>query len=138
MEIGSIEQNDNICFIRRIQMKNITATTSIPNIAECKRGFEQYADKIDKVNLMLDRVNVDLTALEHNVAKAEEELGYNSTGIKGFFKPFIEKVVKNDRIRTENSEDQQPVYQSIAVFKTSDYFDTNCDRSNDTDQITNE
>lgn len=105
-------------------MKNIAATTSIPNIAECQKGFQQYADKIDKVNLMLDRVNVDLTALEHNVAKAEEELGYNNTGIKGFFKPLIEKVVKNDRIRTENSEEQQPVYQPIKVFKTSDYFDT--------------
>lgn len=119
-------------------MKNIAAATSIPNIIECKKGFQQYLDKINKVNLMLDRVNQDLTALEHNVTKAEDELGYNNSGIKGFFKPLLEKVVKNDRVRTENSETTEPVYQTVNIFKSSDFFgeksdhdDTNIQQSTD-------
>lgn len=111
-------------------MKNIAAATSIPNIVECKKGFQQYSERIDKINSMLDRINNDLTSLEHNVTKAEDELGYNNTGIKGFFKS-IEKAVKNDRVRAETSDDAEPpIYQPINVFKSSDYFD----RSKETEQ----
>lgn len=116
-------------------MKNIAAATSIPNIVECKNGFQQYSDKIDKITLMLDRINGHLTELEQNVSKAEEELGFNNTGIKGFFKPLLERVVKNDRSRGEHSEDVVPVYQPASMFRASDYFDTNCDRPTDLDAM---
>lgn len=114
-------------------MKNIAAATSIPNIVECKKGFQQYVEKVDKINSMLDRIDDDLKALENNVEKAEDELGYNNTGIKGFFKPFLEKVVKGEHSNHAGGENsvEIPVYQPINVFKSSDYFDSNCDQSNE-------
>lgn len=71
---------------------------------------------------MLDRVNADLTALEQNVTKAEEELGYSNTGIKGFFKPFLGKIVKSDRSRAENADDAELTYQPVEAFKSVEYF----------------
>lgn len=73
---------------------------------------------------MLDRVNVDITSLEQNMDKAEEELGYNNTGIKGFFKPLLGKIVKSDRNRptSENVVDTELTYKPIESFKTTEYF----------------
>ncbi|XP_055315399.1 biogenesis of lysosome-related organelles complex 1 subunit 4 [Sitodiplosis mosellana] len=104
-------------------MKNISASTSLPNIIECKTGIQQYSDRIDKLQLMLDRVNIDITSLEQNMNKAEEELGYNNTGIKGFFKPLLGKIVKSDRSRLpENVDDPELTYKPIEFFKASQYF----------------
>lgn len=73
---------------------------------------------------MLDRVNVDITSLEQNMNKAEEELGYNSTGIKGFFKPLLGKIVKSDRNRPspESVDDTELTYKSTESFKAAEYF----------------
>lgn len=73
---------------------------------------------------MLDRVNVDITSLEQNMDKAEEELGYNNTGIKGFFKPLLGKIVKSDRNRPspENIVVTELTYKPIESFKTAEYF----------------
>lgn len=71
---------------------------------------------------MFDRVSTDITALEQNMAKAEEDLGYNNTGIKGFFKPLLGKIVKNDRNRPESVDETAPTHTPIDLFKSSDYF----------------
>lgn len=71
---------------------------------------------------MFDRINMDIVALEQNVTKAEEQLGYNKTGIKGFFKPLLGKIVKNDRNRNENINDTKFTYIPTTPFKASHYF----------------
>lgn len=79
---------------------------------------------------MLDRINVDITSLEQNMNKAEEELGYNNTGIKGFFKPLLGKIVKSDRNRpSENVDEPELTYKPIESFKASQYFGE-CSSSN--------
>lgn len=72
---------------------------------------------------MLDRINSDLTLLEQNVTKAEEELGYNDTKFTGFFKPFLKKFGKAEAKTCDSIEDNVPTYQLIDIFKTSDYFE---------------
>lgn len=74
--------------------------------------------------------------METNVAKAEEVLGYNESGIKGFFKPLLGKVVKTDRTRTDvdlhgNSigDNDSLTFVATNVFKASDYF--GCDARDD-------
>lgn len=87
---------------------------------------------------MLDRVNNDITALEQNMNKAEQELGYNNTGFKGFFKPLIGKIVKNDRHRAENV-DTELTYKPIETFKSAEYFgesSSNCLIDDDNDDAT--
>lgn len=119
IEIGICECNFRLFYS---QIKNISSATSIPNIVECKKGIQQYSDRIDKIQLMLDRINADITTLEQNVTKAEEDLGYNKTGIKGFFKPLLGKIVnKNERSRPESVE-TTPTYQPSELFKSADYF----------------
>lgn len=73
---------------------------------------------------MLDRVNNDITSLEQNMNKAEEELGYNKTGIKGFFKPLLGKIVKSDRNRPppEHIDDTELTYKPTEIFKAAEYF----------------
>lgn len=100
----------------------MSASSSLPNIVECKKGLQQYSERIDKFQLMLDRINNDITALEQNVNKAEADLGYNDTGIKGFFKPLLGKIVKTERNRTENVDDNQLTYKPVESFEASDYF----------------
>lgn len=108
-----------------MQIKNTSAATPIPNIVECKSGFQTYFDKIDKLQQVIDVINGNLTALEQNVTKAEEELGYNdNSGFKGLFKPFLDKVVKTERTRNNASiERNDPQFQPTHIFKASDFFD---------------
>lgn len=109
----------------------------MPNIAECKDGFQKYFDNIGKLQLVLNRISNDLTAMEENVAKAEEELGFNESGIKGFFKPFLGKVVKNDRSRSDAdpsktaTDHESPTFVPTNVFKASEYF-SSAGKSNET------
>lgn len=69
-------------------------------------------------------MNNDLTALEQNVTKAEDELGYNDSGLKGFLKTSIfGKATRNDRQRHDYDDSgSQPSYQPVEIFKASDYF----------------
>lgn len=111
-----------------MQIKNTSATTPIPNIAECKDGFQKYFDNIDKLQVVINRINSDLTAMEESVTKAEEELGYNESGIKGFFKPFLGKVGKSDRTRNDvdsnraSGDKDTPTFVPTHVFSASDFF----------------
>lgn len=75
--------------------------------------------------------------MEESVAKAEEELGYNESGIKGFFKPFLGKVVKSDRSRGDvdshrvSGDNESPTFVPPHVFKASEYF-ANAGKSSET------
>lgn len=111
------------------QIKNTTAATPIPNIAECRAGFQKYFQKIDNLQLVINRINNDLTALEQNVAKAEEELGYNDSGLKGFLKTSIfGKVTRGD----DTSGTSDPLsYQPVEIFKASDYFGNGSEQNNE-------
>lgn len=101
---------------------------------KCKDGIQQYSDRIDKIQVMLDRINVDVTALEHNMTKAEEDLGYNNTGIKGFFKPLLGKISKNRTNHVTSSDESEPTFQPTETFKANDYFgESNSSLPNDTD-----
>lgn len=56
------------------------------------------------------------------MTKAEADLGYSKSGIKGFFKPFIGKIVKNDRNRSESVDETPLTYKPSEQFKSADYF----------------
>lgn len=83
---------------------------------------------------MLDHIDTDLTALEQNVTKAEEDLGYNNSGIKGFFKPLLDKVSKTQNRNADSRSVPQslPPYESVETFKAQDYFEAS--HSNETDR----
>lgn len=103
-------------------MKNISTLTSLPEIIQCKSDFQKQFEKIDKLELVVNAVNHDLTNLEQSVNKAEEELGYNNSGIKGFLKPWFGMSTKMDKTKSEESIANIPVYQSPLTFKSSEYF----------------
>lgn len=62
--------------------------------------------------------------MEQNVTKAEEELGYNDSGLKGFLKTSIfGKVARNDRQRSDYDDSSNCLsYQPVNIFNASDYF----------------
>lgn len=101
---------------------------------ECKKGIQQYSERIDKIQIMLDRINTDITALEQNMDKAEDDLGFNNTGIKGFFKPLLGKISKN-RNSQDHVDDTNSTYKPIEAFKAADYFgeSSSCDLLDETD-----
>lgn len=101
---------------------------------QCKKGIQQYSERIDKIQIMLDRIHTDITAMEQNMDKAEEDLGFNNTGIKGFFKPFLGKIAKN-RNSQDHVDDTSSTYKPIEAFKAADYFgaSSSCDLLNETD-----
>lgn len=102
---------------------------------ECKKGIQQYSERIDKIQIMLDRINIDIAALEQNMDKAEEDLGFNNTGIKGFFKPLLGKISKN-RNSQESVDDTNSTFTPIETFKAADYFgeSSSCDLPHETDE----
>lgn len=73
---------------------------------------------------VIDRANNDLSLMERNVGKAEDDLGYNESGIRGFFKPLIGKVMKNKKTHSDSADcsEHSPDFRPTEVFKTSDYF----------------
>lgn len=113
------EQSNNHDYF---QIKSISTQTPLPNIVECKQELFKYADKIDKIQVMLDRINSDVKALERNVTTAEEELGYNDTKLRGFFKPFLKKVVGKEVKPNDNQDAKDLAYKPIEIFQLSDYF----------------
>lgn len=89
----------------------------------CRDEFQQYFNKIDASQIVIDKINEDLTLMERNVTKAEEELGYNESGIKGFLKPLIGKVMKNNKINNEsNDNNEQLAFHPTKVFKAVELF----------------
>lgn len=102
---------------------------------ECKKGIVQYSERIDKIKIMLDRIDTDIAALERNMDKAEEDLGFNNTGIKGFFKPLLGKIAKNRNSQEQHVDDTSFTYRPIEAFKAADYFgeSNSCDLFNETD-----
>lgn len=103
---------------------------------ECKKGIQQYSERIDKIQIMLDRINIDIAALEQNMDKAEEDLGFNNTGIKGFFKPLLGKISKTRNSQEHTIDpDTNITYKPIESFKSADYFgeSSSCDLLNETD-----
>lgn len=74
------------------------------------------------MQVMLDRINFDIKALEQNVTIAEEELGYNDTKFRGFFKPFLKKVIGKEMKPNDNQDAKELAYKPIEIFQQSDYF----------------
>lgn len=118
------------------QIKNISAATPIPIINSCVADFRKNFQKIDNLQLVIDRINKDLIALEESVSKAEGDLGYNNTGLTGFLKPFFGKNTANDQTRNQCVEHNEPTHQLTTVFNTSDFFGTS-EKSKEDNQMQN-
>lgn len=104
-------------------MKNLSALTSLPEIIQCDEDFQKHFEKIDKLQIVLNAINEDLTALEQNVTKAEEDLGFNNSGFKGFLKPWFGMASsKGDKAKAEDGAASEPAYRHSLTFKSSDYF----------------
>lgn len=92
----------------------------VQQIAECRKGFQVYFNRIDTLQQIVDRINNDLTKMEQNMVKAEEELGTSDNSIRSFLKPFIGKVVKTSKPRNETTVQQ--TFMPTEVFKATDFF----------------
>lgn len=103
-------------------MKNLASLTTLPEIIQCQEDFEKQFDKIDNLQLVLNAVNHDLTNLEQCVTKAEDELGFNNSGLKGFLKPWFGMASKSEKAKTEQGASSEPVFQNALTFNSSDYF----------------
>lgn len=87
-----------------------------------RRGLSKAFRQIDKLQLVLNAVNQDLTALENTVANAEDKLGYNNSGLKGFLKPWFGMSTKADKTKIEDGGIEEPPFRATTVFKSADYF----------------
>lgn len=100
----------------------------MPEIIQCEEDFHRHFGKIDKLQVVLNSINQDLTALEHNVAKSEDELGFNNSGLKGFLKPWFgmssasSSASKNERARADEGSSEHLSYEYNLGFKSCEYF----------------
>lgn len=104
-------------------MKNLSTLNSLPEILQCEEDFQQHFEKIDKLQLVLNAINHDLTALEGNVELSEAQLGLNSSvSLKTFFKPWLALAGASQSTRPDEgaAELQAPIHN--LTFKSSDYF----------------
>lgn len=108
-------------------MKNLASLTSVPEIIQSQEDFEKQFIKIDNLQLVLNAINNDLSTLEQSVTKAEDELGFNNSGIKGFLKPWFGMSSKIDRMKTDDGACNESVLRTPLTFKSSDYFDDSHD-----------
>lgn len=92
---------------------------NIPKILECRKEFTELCKKIDSLENFLAIVNQNLTHVEEQVIIAEEELGINDTGIKGFLKPLFGKTKSENDIVNKNPEKN---FIPVEIFNVNDYF----------------
>lgn len=73
----------------------------------------------------MQRANDNVTKVEQQVVQAEEELGINSTGIRGLFRPLFGIVKKRSDPVSPVEPDAcaaDKIFEPVEIFKSSDYF----------------
>lgn len=95
---------------------------NFPKILAYKPQLDQLCDRIDCLENFIETVNRNLTVLEKQVEVAEEELDIPDKSLNVFLKSINIFGKPTKTVRSTNINPQGN-YQSIDIFKTSDYFE---------------
>lgn len=88
--------------------------------------FDKLCKRIDDLEGFVEVVNQNLDTIEKDVVEAEEELGINDVGIKGFLKPIFGKAKKDRRSVGDDAGSAAPrVYVPPVIFDTKTFFGSN-------------
>lgn len=90
--------------------------------------FNKLCKRIDDLEAFIGLVNQNLDTIEKDVVEAEEELGINDVGIKGFLKPIFGKAKKDRRsVGDDGSGNAPKEYVPPVIFDTKSFFGGNSD-----------
>lgn len=87
--------------------------------------FNKLCKRIDDLEAFVEVVNQNLDAVEKDVVDAEEALGINDIGIKGFLKPIFGKAKKDRRSVGDEAGSAPLEYVSPVIFDTKSFFGCN-------------
>lgn len=87
--------------------------------------FNKLCKRIDDLEAFIELVNQNLDTVERDVVQAEEELGINDVGIKGFLKPIFGKAKKDRRSVGDDAGSASLEYVPPVIFDTKSFFGSN-------------
>lgn len=93
-----------------------------------QNDFNKLCKRIDDLEAFIGLVNQNLDTIEKDVVGAEEELGINDIGIKGFLKPIFGKAKKDRRSVGDEAGSAPLEYVPPAIFDTKSFFGCNTDQ----------
>lgn len=106
------------------QIKNdlaISTEQTIPDLMNSQADFNKLCERIDDLEGFVGLINQNLDTVEKHVVQAEEELGINDIGLKGFLKPIFGKA-KKDRRSVSDDAGTLPIYVPPVIFETKSFF----------------
>lgn len=92
-----------------------------------QNDFNKLCKRIDDLETFVGLVNQNLDTIEKDVVEAEEELGINDIGLKGFLKPIFGKAKKDRRSVGDDAGSAPLVYVPPVIFDTKSFFGGNND-----------
>lgn len=84
--------------------------------------FNKLCERIDELEGFIGLVNQNLDTIEKDVVEAEEELGINDIGLKGFLKPIFGKTKKDRRSVGDDAGSAPREYVPPEIFETKTFF----------------
>ncbi|KAJ6643280.1 Biogenesis of lysosome-related organelles complex 1 subunit 4 [Pseudolycoriella hygida] len=103
----------------------ISMEQTIPDLMNSQDDFNKLCKRIDDLEAFIGLVNQNLDRIEKDVVDAEEELGINDVGIKGFLKPIFGKTKKDRRSVSDDAGNSALVYVPPVIFDTKSFFGSN-------------
>ncbi|XP_037046176.1 biogenesis of lysosome-related organelles complex 1 subunit 4 [Bradysia coprophila] len=103
----------------------ISADQTIPDLMNSQDDFNKLCKRIDDLEAFIGVVNQNLDSIEKDVVEAEEELGINDVGIKGFLKPIFGKAKKDRRSVGDDAGSTPQTYVPPVIFDTKAFFGSN-------------
>lgn len=120
------ESNKNHAYISQVKTDAaITMHKNLPEIYSYQAEFHKLCNNIDNLEAFVQRANDNVTKVEQQVVQAEGELGINSTGIRGLFRPLLGIVKKRtDPVSPIDAvvSAADKMFEPVEIFKSSDYF----------------
>lgn len=103
------------------------STNTFSRISEFTGEITVLTQRIDSLQLLVNKVHDDLALVEKQVEVAEVQIGVPDNKLKNLFKPFLSKLSKEFPLNTNTSDTKPESFNYIApkTFKTSDYFNAN-------------
>lgn len=87
--------------------------------------FNKLCERIDELEGFIGVVSQNLDTIEKDVVQAEEELGINDIGLKGFLKPIFGKAKKDRRSVGDDAGSASLEYVPPVIFETKTFFGGN-------------
>ncbi|XP_041376307.1 biogenesis of lysosome-related organelles complex 1 subunit 4-like [Gigantopelta aegis] len=111
---------DEFCALTDMIRSDISLclTKTLPGIEAKCRDMEAVFDKIDKLEAFISIVRQNISQMEEQVSRVEEE--HSSFG--GIMKKLTSIVSPKRKHETQSKSQQAPGFQPLAIFNTNDYF----------------